>query len=165
MRKQFIAIMCLVFLCMLTACSGTDQAKLDIYQYLNEDVRQIVATQNKAVSKYNAFMEMEEADPEQLISALEQEILPAMQEAQTALSALHYESDEVNDFVEQYGQVLAAEENAMEEVRKAVNEKSETGLTQANAQIQEAMTAMDEYQAAVRSFAAGHGISIVVEEE
>lgn len=152
-------------LMLLTGCQGTDQVKLDIYQYLNTDVRPVVSMHNTAISDYNAFMQEEVADIEALVSALERDIIPAMEEAQTLLAGLSYESEEVNDFAKEYQDVIGQEKAALESVLNAVKNKDQDSLEAANDAINSAMSALNTYQKEVRNFAASYGITLVEQDE
>lgn len=164
MKTKMIYMLCLLFLALLTACSNTDQKKLDIYQYLNTDVKQINELHNKAIKEYNAFMDTDSANAENLLASLEQSIIPGLKQAGEALSALTYQSEEVNVFVGQYRNVILEETAALEAIRQAVSDKDTEALKRANESINQAMSAMEAYQTDVRKFAAANEITLVEQE-
>lgn len=165
MKKKITCMLCLLFLVLLTACSNTDQKKLDIYQYLNTDVKQVNELHNKAIKEYNDFMNTDSADAEKLLVSLEQSIIPSLKQAAEALSAFTYQSEEVNVFVGQYRNVILEETAALEAIRLAVSDKDTAALERANEAVNHAMSAMETYQTDVRKFAAANEITLVEQEK
>lgn len=163
-KKKFTCILCLLCLLLLTACSNTDQKKLDIYQYLHTDVKQINEMHNKAIKEYNAFMNTDSADSEKLLVSLEQSIIPGLKQAEEALSGLTYESEEVNVFVGQYRNIILEEAAALEAICAAVSDKDTQALERANESVSQAMSALEAYQTDVRKFAAAHEITLIEQE-
>ncbi len=162
--KKFGLLIFLAGFVPLTGCHASDQVKLDIYQYLNTDVKPVVAIHNEAVSDYNSYMTAEETDAKALLDDLSNEILPAMEDALSLLDALHYESEEVCDFAGQYKDVISMEKEALEMVSEAVADSDQDMLAKANEAIEDALLAMDTYQSDVYAFAASHGITLVEQE-
>ena len=161
MKKLLIVGIIIIYSVMLTGCGAEDQAKLDVYQYLNQDVKPISQKHNDAIAKYNAYMDSEDRDSTELLDSIEHDILPAMEQVKTEITALHYKSSDVNAYVEEYKNAVDMEIAALQAIAGAVEQKSEEGLSKANDQISQAMQAMDTYQTHIRTMAAGYGITLV----
>ncbi len=164
MKKGLSYVACLLSLLLLTSCTGEDQVKLDIYQYLNTDVKPVIELQNTAVHEYNRYMNTEDIQPEQLISSLNQEVLPSLRQAEESLSVLTYQSEEVNAFVKQFQNVVTEGIEALEAVLSAVTEKDKEALAAANEKIDSAMASLEKYENDVRIFAASYDITIIEQE-
>ena len=161
MKKKCIMLLIVACVMLCVGCGANDQVKLDIYQYLNTDVKPIASMHNEAIATYNAYMEKDDGDAEQLILDLSNEVIPTMKQVEASLGWLSYDSDEVNTYVTEYRTVVGQEIEALEAVVIAVQNKSEDELASANARISDAMKAMDQYQTGIRTFAASYGLTLV----
>lgn len=164
MKKKCLMFLMILCAMILVGCGTEDQVKLDVYQYLNADVKPITSMHNEAIAAYNAFMEKEDGDPEQLISNLSDTVIPAMKQVEQSLGKLSYASDEVNTYVTEYQSIVGQEIVALETVVSAVQNKSEEELAEANTKISDAMQAMEKYQTGIRTFAASYGLTLVEQE-
>lgn len=164
MKKKILLFCVVLGVILLTGCGKKDQIKLDIYQYLNTDVKPIAAMHNDASAAYNAYMDKEDGNAEQLLSCLSDEVIPAMEQVAHSLGELSYDSREVNTYVTEYKTVVEQEIEALLAVVSAVQNHSEEELAEANAKIHETMQAMDNYQTGVRTFAASYGLTLVEKE-
>lgn len=164
MKKKLLLHILLCSVIFLAGCGADNQIKLDIYQYLNIDVKPIASMHNEAVSAYNAYMEREKSDTSELLSCLSDQVIPKMERVAASLEELNYTSDEVNAYVDEYKRAVGQEMEALLLVVSAVNNQSEEQLTEANLKISDAMQAMDTYQTGVRTFAASYGLTLVEQE-
>lgn len=162
-KKILLYFMALCFI-LLTGCGRKDQIKLDVYQYLNTDVKPIAAMHNEAIADYNAYMDKEDGSAKELLSCLSDEVIPAMEQVVRSLGELNYDSHEVNTYVTEYKTVVEQEIDALFAVVSAVENQSEEELIQANNKIHETMQAMDNYQTEIRTFAASQGLTLVEKE-
>ena len=164
MKKKILLYCVMLCAMLLTGCGKEDQIKLDVYQYLNTDVKPIASMHNEAIAAYNAYMDKEDGNAEQLLSCLSDEVIPAMEQVVNSLGELNYASHEVNTYVIEYKSVVEQEIDALLAVVSAVQNQSEEELAAANTKINETMQAMDAYQTGVRTFAASYGLTLVEKE-
>lgn len=163
MKKLLLHYIIFCFV-LLTGCGAKDQIKIDIYQYLNTDVKPIASMHNEAITTYNMYMDREKANAEELLSCLSDEVIPTLEQVVHALEDLSYDSTEVNTYVTEYKEVVKQEIDALMAVVSAVQNQSEEQLAEANTKISGTMQAMDEYQTRVRTFAASYGLTLVEQE-
>ena len=161
MKKRLIVGMMILCMLFCYGCGMQDQAKLDVYQYLNEDVKPISQRHNDAIAKYNVYMDNADSDAAALLASIDQEILPDLTKVRTDIAALQYQSSDVNAYVEEYKNAVDLEIAALHAIADAVEQKSADGLAKANEEITQAMQAMDTYQTHIRTLAAGYGITLV----
>lgn len=163
--KKILGLLGLLMLsCILTSCAKEDPTKQELYQYMSKDVVSISEQHNKAISKYNEYMENAEGDAEALLEALNTDIMVDLKQTIINLDNLVYQYHPAIDLREKYKNAVEKELEAMQAIYDAVKAEDDEALVSANILVAEAQRELDVYHTDVKTKAAEYGISLIENE-
>lgn len=160
MKKYFKATLLLaIMMFCLTGC-GKDKIKDDLYSFLSEELPAVQEKQVEAVNTYNEYFSAEDMDSAQLLTLLNDTILPEYEEYMTELNAIEVSTDEVKTIKEKYVESAQYQYDAMKTVKDAIENADSDKLTEANDLLEKAKTSLNEYNTQVVELAEAHNITI-----
>ena len=165
MKKIFkYIVMSIVSVGMLagfTACGAkSDPVKDDLYNYLNE-METIQTVQQQAINEYNSYVNNKESDSQELLTALESNIIPNYENYISQLNALAPETEEVQNVKAVCVNGANKQLDALNKVVEAIKACDTNMLTEADILIGESETIFADYEKQLSDLAAQHEIALV----
>lgn len=160
MKKLAAAMMLSGVMLALTACGKTDAVRDDLHNYLNA-VTEAQALQKEAITEYNTCVNSEDADSQQLLTALNDSIIPTYQDYMTKLEAITVETEEVQAVKDACETGANKQLDALNKVAEAINACDTDLLGEADALILESEQAYADYEAQLQTLAGEHNIELV----
>lgn len=158
--KKLTAFAALVGLMLgVTACSKSDAVKDDLYTYLNE-MAEIQNLQKEAINEYNSYVTSEEADSQQLLTALNDSIIPKYENYLTELNAVDPETEEVQNVKMVCVSGANKQMDALKKVAEAITACDTDILNEADKLIAEAETIFSDYESQLNVLANEHEITL-----
>ena len=158
--KKITVAVCLTGLMLsATACGKSDPVKDDLYTYLT-DMSDAQALQKEAIDEYNAKVSGEDADSQQLLTALNDTIIPKYQEYLDALDAVAPETEEVQAVKAVCVDGASKQMEALQKVAEAITDCDTDMLNDADDLIAESETIFADYESQVQALADEHEITL-----
>lgn len=151
LKKIIIGMLTLVMaLGMLTGC-GPDPVETDFSKFLNENMTDVNANYTKITKECGKWESLE--NDEQLISSINDTLLPTVNDSLKKLEEIKPETDEVKALKDKYVKVINAYKDGFESMQKAAKAGDEAGVTAATDKIQKGVELLDDYNKSLESLA------------
>lgn len=158
--KKMTVVICLAGLMLsATACGKSDPVKDDLYNYLTL-MSGAQTLQKEAIDEYNAKVSGEDADSQQLLTALNDTIIPKYQEYLDALDATAPETEEVQAVRAICVDGSNKQMEALQKVAEAITDCDTDMLNDADDMIAEAESLFVDYESQVQALADSHEITL-----
>ena len=152
-----LALTFMMAVTLLTGC-GSDPILEDLEQYLNVDMNEVNGKYDIVKTESGNLANMESVD--ELLSSVNDTILPAIYEAIDLLAAVEPETAEVKTIKEKYESTFLAYKEGFEMFATALETEDENLLDQANTKIEEGLDLLNDYNAALEELAAEYDMEI-----
>ena len=144
-----------------TACGAkSDPVKDDLYNYLNE-METIQTVQQQAINDYNSYVNDKESDSQELLTALESNIIPNYENYISQLNALAPVTEEVQNVKAVCVNGANKQLEALNKVVEAIKACDTNMLTEADILIGESESIFADYEKQLSDLAAQHEIALV----
>ena len=143
----------------ITACGKADAVKDDLYTYLNE-MAEIQDLQKEAISEYNSYVTSEEADSQQLLTALNSSIIPKYESYLAELNAVTPATEDVQNVKAVCVDGANKQMDALRKVAEAITACDTDILNEADKLIVEAETIFADYESQLNVLANEHEITL-----
>lgn len=147
-----------IMVCM-TACGKSDAVKDDLYTYLNE-MAGIQDLQKEAINEYNSYVTSAEADSQQLLTALNNSIIPKYESYLTELNAVAPATEDVQNVKAVCVNGANKQMDALKKVAEAIAACDTDILNEADKLIGEAETIFADYESQLNVLANEHEITL-----
>ncbi len=159
-KRQIAALLLAGLMFSLSACGKADAVKEDLYIYLT-DMADTQNLQKAAINEYNVYVADEEADSQQLLSALRDSIIPKYEEYLAQLDAVPAETPEVQEVKAICVDGAKKQLNALSKVAEAIEACDTDLLNEADSLIVESESLFSEYESQLNALAVEHEITLV----
>lgn len=160
LMKKLTALTALVGLMVcVTACGKSDAVKDDLYNYLNE-MADIQDLQKEAINEYNSYVTSEEADSQQLLTALNSSIIPKYENYLSQLNAVEPATEDVQNVKSVCVNGANKQMDALKKVAEAIEACDTDILNEADTLIGEAETLFTDYENQLNVLANEHEITL-----
>ncbi|MBQ3037740.1 MAG: hypothetical protein IJD30_01035 [Clostridia bacterium] len=157
MKKILSLIITLVMgLTFLTGCS--DPVYDEFENFLNVQMVDVNANYEKIKAEAATWAEFE--DPALFVTSIDNTLLPVINDSLEKLSAINTETEEVKDLKAKYVKVMDAYKAGFETVRAAVEANDVDQMNAGNEKINEGISLLEEYNAALEALAEQVGATI-----
>jgi len=144
----------------MTACGKTDAVQDDLYTYLN-NMTEAQVLQQEAITEYNTYVTSADADSQQLLTALNDSIIPKYQNYMAKLDAVTPETEEVQTVKAACEAGANKQLDALNKVVEAINACDTDLLNEADTLIRESEQAFADYESQLQTLASEHNIELV----
>lgn len=166
--KKLLYFLCLMFsmVFVFAGCSNKgDDVQVteadELIQMLNKDIPAIQGQELSAMDTYNSyFTEGTTIDKDAFLSDLNDSIIPEYEEFMTNLTALSYETEQVQECYQLYYSSMEAQHQALLKVQLALTEENEDYQSEAAGYLETAKTDYESYKEKVSQVAAENNILI-----
>ena len=152
-----LALTFMMAVTLLTGC-GSDPILEDLEQYLNVDMTEVNGKYEVVKTESGNLANMESMD--ELLSSVNDTILPAIYDAIDLLAAVEPETAEVKAIKGKYESTFNAYKEGFEMFATALETEDEKLLDQANTKIEEGLDLFNDYNAALEKLAAEYDMEI-----
>lgn len=161
MKKKLLLLVALGIMSLsITACGKeeADPIKEDLEQYLSTDLPAIQGEQQAAIDAYNNYFTQENPDSQELLTALNTDIIPKYEQFLSKLSSISPETEEVNAIKEQYYKSCSLQYDALVQVAKSLEDCDSDLLEAANDLIKQSKSELAAYESQLNILASEHQI-------
>lgn len=159
-KKLTVTVVLTGLMVCLTACGKSDKVKDDLYTYLTE-MTEVQELQKSAINEYNTCVANEEADSQQLLSSLQNSIIPNYENYLEKLNAVAPETEEVQNIKTVCVNGANKQLEALNKVAEAIEACDTDLLNEADTLIVESETLFSDYENQLNALAAEHEINLV----
>lgn len=160
-NKRRIATLILAGLMLsLTACGKADAVKDDLYTYLT-DMSEVQNLQKAAINEYNVHVAGDDADSQQLLTALRTSIIPKYENYLAELDAVPAETEEVQEVKSICVDGANKQLDALTKVAEAIEACDTDMLNEADTLIVESEALFSDYENKLSALATEHEITLV----
>lgn len=161
-RMKKIAVMIVLTGIMLctAACGKGDAVKDDLYTYLS-NMQPIQELQKEAINEYNGYVNNNDSNSQELLTALQSSIIPKYENYLTELNAVAAETEEVQNVKTVCLNGANKQMDALKKVAEAIESCDTDILAEADALITESETIFTDYENQLNTLAGEHDISLV----
>ena len=152
-----LLLMAVMAFTLLTGC-GSDPVYDEFENFLNVQMVDVNANYEKIKAEAATWEGIE--DTAQLVSSINETLLPIINDSLDKLSKIELETEEVQDLKAKYVKVMEAYKEGFEVVLAAVEADDVEKMEAGNAKISEGVTLLDEYNAAMEKLAGEVGAEI-----
>lgn len=144
----------------LGACGKKDAVKDDLCTYINnmEEAQQL---QQEAINAYNIYVNDSELDSQELLTALNDTIIPKYSQYLDAVNALAPETEEVINIKLTCVEGANKQYAALNRVKEAIEACDSDLLIEADTLIQESVELFNDYETQLNALAAEHEITLL----
>ncbi|MBR5485806.1 MAG: hypothetical protein IKV41_04785 [Oscillospiraceae bacterium] len=157
--KKFMAILFTVVMVftVLTGCAGDPVAE-EFEKFLNTDMAAVNTNYEELKTAVEESANL--TSDEEIAHCIENSILPIINESLDMLSKIELQTEEVKAVKAKYEKVLLAYKEGYEKLLEACSTGDEATVNEAVAKIDEGVVLLDEYNAALETLAAEHGLEV-----
>lgn len=159
--KKIIGVIVLTGLMLCTAaCGKSDAVKDDLYTYLN-NMQPVQELQKEAINEYNGYVNNNDSNSQELLTALQNSIIPKYESYLTELNAITAETEEVQNVKNVCVNGANKQMDALKKVAEAIEACDTDILAEADALITESESIFTDYENQLNTLAGEHDINLV----
>jgi hypothetical protein len=159
-KMKKILIVCIVMLFFIISLSGctNDPVRNDLLNYLNVEVRPLIALQNEALDAWDANTGNNYKDDPTLYSALNEIIIPKFGEFTSKLEVIKPETPEVQKIYDILLEATKLRNEAFKICKEAIDKQSSDLINTTNEKLASGDAKMQEYLAALKELEEKHSV-------
>ena len=158
MKKIFALLLMVVMSVTLLSGCGTDPVQADLENFLNVEMTDVNINYNRLteeVGKWEAY-----EDDAQILSSINDTLLPLIESSLTALKDINPETEEVKAIKGKYVKVMDTYKVAFETLAEGCETQEDETINAGSAKLEEAVELLDEYNKALETIAAEYDLEV-----